>query len=242
MSIATKMSSADVPMLRECTVLGSSGFPFAAGDATVIAFYDNEVSCNSATHQVKFSLLELAEVSITGPGTVTTGGGFIGGGFGVEGTLQGMAIAGVLNAITTKKKVQTFITLVTNFGELHLHYGQMEPGSLRIYLSDVFAKLRRLNSRWIQDREQLIDSQRAKAAITEKEAENLKARLASPPVWQNLKVEAEARLLLGDATLESTPKGICPSCDKVIPLLSETCPHCRANFGEYASWKVLPIA
>src|SRR5262249_16799941 len=77
---------------------------------------------------------EIVDFSITGPGTVTTGGGFIGGGFGVAGALEGMAVAAVLNALTSRTKVHTFIGLVTHQGELFLHYEGMEPGALRIAL------------------------------------------------------------------------------------------------------------
>lgn len=228
-------------IVRDCTVLGASGFPFFTGDILSLAFKDHTVSCRSRDQVARFSLLELVELSVTGPGTVTTGGGFIGGGFNVEGALQGMAIAGVLNALTTKKKIHTLVTLTTHFGELHLHCGSMDPGPLRIYLSDVFVNIRRLNTRWLQEREQVISAQLAMGKLTAEEASMLKARLISPPVWPDLKADAEAAELLEVAAFKSDPEGLCPNCDKVIPLKSETCKFCNANFGQYASWKVLPL-
>lgn len=37
------------------------------------------------------------------------------------------------------------------------------------------------------------------------------------------------------------PKAMCPNCDAVIPLSSEECPKCRADFGTGATWKLVPI-
>lgn len=239
----TSSFSDTIPLiLRDCTVLGASGFPFSAGNVISLSFKDHAVSCRSHDQAARFSLLELAELSVSGPGTVTSGGGFMGGGFGVEGALQGIAIAGVLNALTTKKKTHTLVTLTTNFGELHLHYDAMDPGPLRIYLSDIFVNVRRLNTRWIQERGQIIAAQLANGTLSAEEADLLMARLASPPVWPNLNADIEAAKVLEAGAFKHEPEGICPNCDKVIPLNSETCKFCNANFGEYASWKVLPLS
>lgn len=233
----------DTPTLivRDCTVLGGSGFPFSAGDILSLAFKDHTVSCRSPGQAARFSLVELSELSVTGPGTVTTGGGFMGGGFGVEGAMQGIAIAGVLNALTTKKKIHTLVTLTTNFGELHLHYGGMDPGPLRIYLSDVFVKMRRMNTQWVQERDALIAAQLALGGISAEEAALFKSRLSSPPAWPNLQADVDTAMQMEAEPIKHDPEGICPNCDKVIPLHSQTCKYCNANFGEYASWKVLPL-
>ncbi len=91
-------------ILKDCIVLGASGFPFTAGESSTISFHDNSVTCSGRESIARFSLLELIDISVTGPGTVTTGGGFVGGGFGVEGALEGIALAGVLNMLTMEKK------------------------------------------------------------------------------------------------------------------------------------------
>lgn len=38
-----------------------------------------------------------------------------------------------------------------------------------------------------------------------------------------------------------TEHGQCPNCDAVIPLMSEECSRCRANFGSGSIWKPLPV-
>jgi hypothetical protein len=228
-------------MLTNCVVVGQSGFPFEVGDSLNLYFDEREVSCRGSEQLAKFLMLELVSVSVSGPGSVTSGGGFIGGGFGFDGALQGMAVAGILNALTSSTKIHTFVTLTTNFGELHLHYSSMEPSVLRMSLADVFVKLRRQTPGWIQEREQLIDSHVDLGQLTVEEAGTLKNRLKSRPIWPNPRADAEAQRLIGEQTLEAGPKGTCPNCERVIPLLSETCKYCKANFGEYSSWKVAPI-
>ena len=241
----TYPNNVDIPVLAECVVIGSSGFPFAAGDVINLAFDGVTVSCRAAEQAALFSLVEVVEISITGPGSVTTGGGFLGGGFGFEGAMQGIAIASVLNMLTTKTKIHTFVSLITNFGELHLHYGSMEPGVLRMSLSGVYSQLRRFDPNWIQKRQDLITAQLEAGKISTEQAQTLSVRLASGPLWPNPKGDAEAKRLIEqqerEAALEAGPKGTCPDCEKIIPLESERCPFCKANFGEYSSWKVRPL-
>ncbi|WP_164461339.1 hypothetical protein [Alcaligenes faecalis] len=228
-------------ILNGCTVLGAPGFPFSPGETINVTFDGDTLGCSSSSRMAQFSLIEVADISVTGPGTTVTGGGFIGGGMGVDGALTGMAIAGVLNALTSQKTTQTFIVLTTNFGELHLHYSLMEPAALRLFLGDVFVRLRFLNTQWRHERLQVIKDQLANGTISHEQAALFEARLNSPPDWPNSTAQVQNLRLENERLAEHGPKGTCPNCDKIIPLLSETCPHCKANFGEYASWSVIPL-
>ncbi len=49
-----------------------------------------------------------------------------------------------------------------------------------------------------------------------------------------------ARLSEEQRAYELLPKGHCPNCRAVIPMVSDECPKCRALFTD-SSWKVLPI-
>jgi hypothetical protein len=53
--------------------------------------------------------------------------------------------------------------------------------------------------------------------------------------------EEEAVRLAAQREHDAKPKGICPSCNKVILLHAMQCVNCDATFGEGAVWKVLPI-
>jgi len=74
-------------------------------------------------------------VDIGGPGLVKTGGGFIGGGLGVTGAVEGMAIAALLNALTTQVTVKTIVRIQAAHSEIFLLHGKLTPDALRIELS-----------------------------------------------------------------------------------------------------------
>lgn len=84
-------------------------------------------------------------VQLAGPGKVTTGGGFVGGGFGVKGALEGMAIASVLNALTTRTNILTLIELQDTKRDLILSNTSVTPDELRLILMPVYAKLRHVS-------------------------------------------------------------------------------------------------
>jgi hypothetical protein len=52
-------------------------------------------------------------VEICGPGARRTGGGFIGGGFDLQGAAEAMLIAAALNMLTTRTTINTVICLQT---------------------------------------------------------------------------------------------------------------------------------
>lgn len=232
--------------LQECTVLGSNGFPFSVGGKINLAFDEGNVHCLGASRSASFDYVELAELHISGPGTVTNGGGFIGGGFGVEGALQGIAIAGLLNLLTTRSKIHTFLTLITNFGELHLHYGEMEPGALRMALAAVYVKLRRLDPLWIDSRLKVLSAQREAGALTDEQVSAAKHRLLVASEWKDPVAEAKDLELLRNsseqAALLDGPKGTCPNCSNLIAMHADSCPRCKAAFGIGSAWQVIPAS
>jgi hypothetical protein len=85
---------------------------------------------------------DLETVDIGGPGLVKSGGGFVGGGFGAVGALQGMAVAAVLNALTTRTKITTVLRIQSSASELFLLNTTMTPGQLRMHLSRPLGAIR----------------------------------------------------------------------------------------------------
>jgi hypothetical protein len=81
-------------------------------------------------------------VDIGGPGLVTSGGGFIGGGFGAVGAAEGMAVAAVLNALTTRTRIKTVIRVQATSAELFFLHTRTEPERLRIELSRAIGAVR----------------------------------------------------------------------------------------------------
>jgi hypothetical protein len=168
-------------VLEGCTYLGGCSYPLAPGDSATLSFGTAALSIrlpDGASFSVPY--VELASIDISGPGTTTTGGSFMGGGFGVEGALEGIAIATVLNTLTTKSKVHTFVSLITNIGELHLHYRGMEPGALRVALAPIYATLRRLDPVWRQGRLAALQFAQTQDVLSEPEFAQLSKRLGEP--------------------------------------------------------------
>ena len=103
-------------------MLGGSGYRLTAGRearvdflADSIAFYINinsMVGAGPSVADARITYPEVIGIQIEGPGAVSRGGGFIGGGFGFGGALEGIAIATVLNALTTKTNIHTFIQIL----------------------------------------------------------------------------------------------------------------------------------
>ncbi len=215
----------EVLRLSRCTVLGSYGHDFHAGDTADLIFYERSLTISRENASECLGNLEISSIEIAGPGTVTTGGGFIGGGFGVSGALEGIAIASILNALTSRTKIHTFLSLVTHSGELHVHYSEMEPSALRMAMAGIFSALRRQDPAWIKAQLDRLEAAHAANAIDDAEYQRLTQRLTVEPQRPPLELR----------------KGKCPSCDSEIPLLSRECPKCRANFSPGAAWSVKPI-
>lgn len=249
-------------VLKGCAYLGGCNYPIAVGDSAILCFGLDEVSirfADGASFSVPY--FELALMEISGPGTLTSGGGFAGGGFGVSGALEGIAIASVLNALTTKSKIHTFVSFTTNIGELHFHYGEMEPAALRIALSQIRTTLRRLSPHWRQERLAGLQFAHTHAALSESELARMTCRLSAltveagvPPPAKPLKSSASAATTTAKASIPPPakpkdvppppivgPRGRCPNCGITVPLHVDECMSCKALFGPESAWKVLPL-
>jgi hypothetical protein len=90
--------------------------------------------------EVPYSQVE--DVKIGGPGLVKTGGRFVGGGFGVSGAVEGMAIAAVLNALTTRTSIKTVVRIQGTSCELFLLHTRLTPEQLRIAMSRPLGAIR----------------------------------------------------------------------------------------------------
>jgi hypothetical protein len=84
----------------------------------------------------------IREIVVGGPGLVKSGGGFLGGGFGLAGAVEGAAIAAVLNALTTRSAIKTILQVQVTYGELFFLHKKMAPQDLRIHLSRAIVAIR----------------------------------------------------------------------------------------------------
>jgi hypothetical protein len=144
--------------------------------------------------EVPYSHVE--DVEIGGPGLVKTGGGFAGGGFGVSGAVEGMAIAAVLNTLTTRTSVKTIVRIQGTSCELFLLHTKFTPEQLRIAMSRPLGAIRSARATQapgggtqhapvaapspVQELTKLADMLE-KGLLTREEFDMMKAKLLGPP-------------------------------------------------------------
>jgi hypothetical protein len=153
-------------------------------------------ACRRAEVLAEVPYTEVEDVEIGGPGLVKTGGRFVGGGFGLSGAIEGMAIAAVLNALTTRTSITTVVRIQGTGCELFLLHTRLTPGQLRIAMSRPLGAIR--SARAAQTAGPIqhgapvmpaspVDDLAKLAALLEKglltreEFELMKAKLLSPP-------------------------------------------------------------
>jgi Short C-terminal domain len=139
---------------------------------------------------------QVEDVEIGGPGLVKTGGGFVGGGFGVSGAVEGMAIAAVLNTLTTRTSIKTIMRIQGTNCELFLLHTRLTPEQLRIAMSRPLAAIRSARATQatgrtqhdapvatpspVQELTKLADMLE-KGLLTREEFNLMKAKLLGPP-------------------------------------------------------------
>ncbi len=88
---------------------------------------------------------EVTMLQVGGPGAQsnTSGGGWSGGGFGAKGIVEGVLIAGALNALTqrTKTTIETVVTLRAGSRELSLLNSSVAPEALQVVLRPTFIRI-----------------------------------------------------------------------------------------------------
>lgn len=89
---------------------------------------------------------DIEDIEIGGPGVVKRGGGYVGGGFSAVGALEGMAIAGVLNALTTRTSIVTVVRIQAMTSELFLLHTKSTPDTLRMELSRALGAIRAVSN------------------------------------------------------------------------------------------------
>lgn len=124
--------------------IGGSGYEIADGRNLDIGITHNSLIFIEKIfnlRRIEIAFDEINEIEISGPGKVTSTAGVIGGGFGLEGFLQGAVAAAIINAATTKSSVNTFVRVLSTTGEVYLHSSSVEPLQLKMQLSPIFVRL-----------------------------------------------------------------------------------------------------
>jgi hypothetical protein len=174
----TPTADGDLRWVSSCTVLAAAGVVFPAGTDCVLRFDINGLGIIEPSHKrgTCWPYHEVQVLELGGPGLVetVTGGGFIGGGFGVSGAARGMLAAAALNALTTRKKssITTLIVLKTIDADLIFLHQLATPAQLQLDLTPAFLRLRVAHDR---QNAQVVAPARTDAVSQLKELAALKA-------------------------------------------------------------------
>jgi hypothetical protein len=129
--------------LPACQVLGGYGYPIPLGPPLTVTASAAGFTFQGAAEAVTVPMANVTAIDVGGPGRTTSGGGFIGGGFGIDGAVTGMLIATALNALTTRTSTLTVVAVIATDGEVWFGYGGAEPAAVRVELSPAFVAVRR---------------------------------------------------------------------------------------------------
>lgn len=123
-------------------LLGGSGFDVETGAICSVLALPDAVDVRAEVGGVGVATIPYAEMTgldIAGS-TTAQGGGFIGGGLGLQGAAEGMLIASILNSITRTTSINTGLAIASSQGELLLNHGGISSGELRRQLSPLFTR------------------------------------------------------------------------------------------------------
>jgi hypothetical protein len=129
-------------LLPHLTVVHGMPGLTVGGQAMLVAYRDRiELEDgDGVAHTVP--LADVDSLGTGGPGAVAHGGGFIGGGFGLEGAAVGMVAAGLLNHLSTRVTIQTLIYLRAATCELLAVSDMLAPHTIDGLLVPAYTALR----------------------------------------------------------------------------------------------------
>jgi hypothetical protein len=133
--------------LQNCVLLGGYGYEESLTAGMKLNLYFTEEGLWASAQrtwkpQIRCPYSEARALEFSGPGRVRTGGGFIGGGFGLSGAAEGMIVASVLNSLTTRSSIQSIVRWEARTMEAFFFTSEATPGDLRIKLSPVMGCIR----------------------------------------------------------------------------------------------------
>jgi hypothetical protein len=132
--------------LFDCVYLGGYGVNLEPKTRYDLLFGDGERLVvrreGSSNDTGSIPYRDIERIDVGGPGEVTTGGGFVGGGFGVQGAAEGMAIATILNSLSTRTTVETIIDIVAEEAQMIFLNQEETPRDLGIWLSPIVGRIK----------------------------------------------------------------------------------------------------
>jgi hypothetical protein len=130
-------------VLRPFWVVSAAGFPVAPGAPVEITYSDEDGNVNFNSYPFfTIPAYLIADVQISG-GVITSGGGYAGGGFGIVGTLVGIAAASAANAATRRTDIRTYMRVISATGEITLLTNAYTPQQLQNLMAPIYVGIRK---------------------------------------------------------------------------------------------------
>jgi Protein of unknown function (DUF2510) len=127
------------------SILSLTGVSGIATGQCAVSFERESVIVTFGYNQLRLDYSDVTSLQLAGRGAFVTksGGGWMGGGFGAQGMIEGFALATVLNALTTTTKyhIETIVHLNWHSGSLTLLNTQLLPGQWEFHLTPVFQRI-----------------------------------------------------------------------------------------------------
>lgn len=122
----------------ETVYLGGAGVPLKTYEKSTLIVSRKGFSIGQGGGSIWTQSFEgLKGIQITGEGLYQTGGGWVGGGFGISGALKGAAFASVMNALTTRTHNDCYFRFVYTGTDATFQVLSHTPRNLEIALSGV---------------------------------------------------------------------------------------------------------
>lgn len=155
-------------------IIGEAFYAMPVGAEAFLDFDVDSLTVSFPPHQTRqIHYAEITDLKIYGPGKISSGGGFAGGGLGVDGALAGIVASAALNALTTKTSFQTFLSIETLRGEMHFLCPSCDPQVLRIELAHTYTRMRQLDRTQVQSVKSNVESLLNEGLISEDQAEQI---------------------------------------------------------------------
>lgn len=126
----------------EVEYLGGFGIDLAVYSSASVIVDRSGTRISDEASRWQWPHSQLLGFQLGGVGAYQTGGGWVGGGFGLAGALQGAAMASVFNALTTRTHNDCIFRLVFPDAELTFQVDYGSPADLELRLSALAAWLR----------------------------------------------------------------------------------------------------
>ncbi len=168
----------------EITVLGGSGWESEEGKKYLLSIDAEAIFVSNVARlsEQVIAISNIIEIDIGGPGKITSNAGVVGGGFGAEGAMHGIAAATVINLLTTHSSTKTIIRIVQKTAELVFITSKIEPEEAKTYFSNVFVNIKNknrspANSKMLGSEIEKLYSLKELGAITQEEFEKAKKEI-----------------------------------------------------------------